>query len=232
MSRKAVILAGGLGSRLAPFTKAIPKPLMPIGERAVLDIQIEQLSNYGFTDVYLATNYKSDYIERFFAGGDSYGVSLHFSKEEEPLGTIGPLSLLREELSDQPFLVMNGDILSQADLGKLYSYACKSDAALTVGIRKQSFPFDFGNVSFEGDYVTAVVEKPNIETYILCGMYVLKPEILSLIPDNTYFGIDTLIHEMLAKQMPITKYEITEYWLDIGRREDYQKAQVFYENLE
>lgn len=224
MQKAAVILSGGLGTRLRPFTDAIPKPLLPVGEKAVLEIQIERLKECGFDRIVFATNYKSDYIENFFGDGSRYGVELHFSKEEEPLGTAGPLKLLEGELQD-PFLVMNGDILSLVDYGAMYDFAVSQESKLTVGIKKVIMPFAFGNIFFEGDRVTGIEEKPDIEAFALAGIYVMKPAILDLIPSGQYYGMDTLMNAMLAAGDPISKYEINEYWLDIGRIDDYEKAQ-------
>lgn len=224
---KAVILAGGLGSRLKPFTEVIPKPLLPIGEKAVLEIQIEHLSKFGFDEIYLATNYKSDYIENFFGNGSKYNVRLTISKETKPLGTVGPLSLLKENLTE-PFLMMNGDILTQMNFKTFYEFALKIDTDLTVGIKEIITPFHFGNIFYTGDYVTDVQEKQDIRRDILAGIYIIKPEIFNIIPDDTYFGMDDLIKLMLSKSIKISKYEITEYWLDIGQIDDYKKAQEIY----
>jgi len=224
---KAVILAGGLGTRLRPFTEAIPKPLLPIGEKAVLEIQIERLRQHGVSDVYLATNYKSDYIESFFGDGSRYGVRLHVSKEDQPLGTAGPVKLLERELTE-PFFVMNGDILSLVNFSDLMEFALGCEALLTISVKKEVTPFAFGNIFFEGDYVTDIQEKPDIVMYILAGIYVMKPGIFDLIPGNTYYGMDTLIKDMLKRKLPIAKYDLQEYWLDIGRLSDYEKAQDAY----
>lgn len=221
---KAVILAGGLGTRLKPFTEVIPKPLLPIGEKAVLEIQIEHLKKYGFDEIYLATNYKSEYIENFFGNGSRYGVHLSISKEIKPLGTAGPLTLLKYEL-DEPFIVMNGDILSNFNAKNFYEFALQKNCMLTVGIKKIIMPYAFGNIFFNGDFVTGIEEKPNIITYALAGLYVMKPEILQLIPDNQYYGMDDLIKKMLADSQTIAKYELKDYWLDIGRINDYEIAQ-------
>ena len=158
---KAVILAGGLGTRLKPFTEVIPKPLLPVGEKALLEIQIEHLIKYGFDEIFLATNYKSDYIKNFFGDGSKYGVKLHISKEKIPLGTAGPISLLRESLGDEPFVVMNGDILSTVDFRKLYSYSLSKNCALTICVKKLITPFEFGNIISENDYVVKIEEKPD-----------------------------------------------------------------------
>ena len=126
---KAVILAGGLGTRLKPFTEIIPKPLLPIGEKAVLEVQIETLSQHGFDEIFLATNFKSEYIENFFGDGSRYGVNLKISKEEKPLGTVGPITLLKEELTE-PFLMMNGDIITQFNFNNFYRYAVEERLSL------------------------------------------------------------------------------------------------------
>lgn len=224
---KAVILSGGLGTRLKPFTEVIPKPLLPIGEKAILEVQIERLRNSGFDTVYLATNYKSDYIESFFGDGSRYGVNLHISREEIPLGTAGPLTLLKDQLTE-PFLVMNGDILTLLDFAAFYKFAVSRQAPLTIGIKKEILPFAFGNISFDGDYVTDIQEKPNFELYILAGIYIMTPAVFDIIPANTYYGMDNLIKDLLAAEIKIPKYNICEYWLDIGRLNDYEKAQDIY----
>ena len=222
---QAIILSGGLGTRLRPFTEVIPKPLLPIGEKAVLEIQIEHLKNNGFDHIFLATNYKSEYIENFFGNGSKYGVKLSISKEEKPLGTAGPVKLLQNQLNNEPFLVMNGDILTLLPYRKLYEFACSKETLLTIATKDIYTPFQFGNIHTEGDFVTGIEEKPNIKTTILAGIYIFKPEILNLIPDNTMYGMDKLIIDMLERRLPISHYPIQEYWLDIGQVDDYAKAQ-------
>ncbi|MFP6640844.1 MAG: sugar phosphate nucleotidyltransferase [Myxococcota bacterium] len=224
---KAVILAGGLGTRLRPFTEIIPKPLLPIGEKAVLEIQIEHLKSHGFDEVILATNYKSEYIENFFGDGSRYGITLTISKEDEPLGTAGPLTLIRDRLTE-PFVVMNGDILSALDFTRFYQFAVSSDALLTIAIKKVVTPFAFGDIFFEGDLVTGIQEKPDLVNYVLAGIYVMQPGIFELIPDGEYFGMDSLIRMMLERNLPVQKYEMEEYWLDIGREDDFEKAQELF----
>ncbi|MDY0150875.1 MAG: sugar phosphate nucleotidyltransferase [Candidatus Cloacimonas sp.] len=224
---KAIILSGGLGTRLKPFTEVIPKPLLPIGEKAVLEIQIEHLKKHGFDEIYLATNYKSAYIENFFGDGSKYGVKLTISKEDKPLGTVGPVKLLQEKLTE-PFIVMNGDILTLLSYSDLMAFASKRESLLTISTKEIITPFQFGNIFTDGDFVTGIEEKPNFRTTILAGIYIFKPQIMDLIPDNQYYGMDTLIKDMIAKQLPITHYPIKEYWLDIGRIDDYEKAQEIY----
>ncbi len=224
---KAIVLAGGLGTRLKPFTEVIPKPLLPIGEKSVLEIQIERLKKYGFDEIYLATNYKSEYIGNFFGDGSRYNVKLIISKEDKPLGTAGPLLLLREQLTE-PFIVMNGDILSLIKLDDFYNFALNQNSLLTIAIKKEITPYAFGNIFFTGDRVTHIQEKPDIIMYILAGIYVMKPEIFKFFPENEYFGMDTLIKKLLKDGEPVTKYDLKEFWLDIGRLNDYEEAQEIY----
>jgi len=224
---KAVILAGGLGKRLRPFTEIIPKPLLPVGEKAVLEIQIEYLKKFGFDEIYLATHYKSGYIKKFFGDGSQYGVKLYISEEREPLGTAGPLTLLKDRL-DEPFIVMNGDILTLMDFGAFYRFALEKGQNLTIAIKKEIAPFAFGNIFFEGDLVTGIQEKPDFTVHILAGIYALKPAIFDLIPENQYYGMDQLINESLKRKLPVVKYEMTEYWLDIGKMDNYEEAQDIY----
>lgn len=224
---KAVILAGGLGTRLKPFTEVIPKPLLPIGEKAILEIQIDRFKKHGFDEIYLATNYKSDYIENFFGDGSRYGVRLIISKEEKPLGTAGPLKLLQDRLTE-PFIVMNGDILTLADFSSFYTFALAKNTLLTISVKKFITPYAFGNIYSDGDFVTNIEEKPDLITYALAGIYVMRPEMLNNIPDDQYYGMDALIKNMLQQNLRIAKYELKEYWLDIGRLDDYEKAQDEY----
>lgn len=224
---KAVILAGGLGSRLEPFTKIIPKPLLPLGESSVLEIQIFSLKKYGFKEIYIATNYMADYVQSFLGGGKKFGVKITFSREKKPLGTCGPVLLLREYLTE-PFLLINGDILTTLNFKKIYQFALKTRANLVVVTKELVIPFDFGNIESKGNYITNIREKPKFTWEILAGIYVLKPPIFDLIPKNKYFGIDSLILKMLKAKMKVAKYKMRDYWLDIGRLEDYQVARDDY----
>ena len=226
---KAIILAGGLGKRLKPFTEVIPKPLLPIGEKSILEIQISRLKKYGFCDIILCTNYKSDYIKNFLGDGSRYGVKIEISKEDKPLGTAGPLSLLKDKLN-KPFIVMNGDILTMMDFGKLYEHACNQKTKLTVATKEINMPFQFGNVYHDDMYITGIEEKPDIKLEIIAGIYILKPAIFQYIPEDVYFGMNDLIKILIREKIPIMRYLIEEYWLDIGRIEDYQEAEDIYVN--
>lgn len=225
---KVVILAGGLGTRLKPFTQVIPKPLLPIGDSSVLEIQVTSLVKGGITDIFIASNYRSDYMRAYLGDGSKYGANITFSIEDEPLGTCGPVTLLKEQLTE-PFLLMNGDILTTMNFQKLFDFAASREGYLTVVTKMIATPFQFGKVVTEGDYIVDVQEKPNLKLEILAGIYVLEPPLFDLIPDDQYYGIDRLIKEMLARKMKVAKYRLQEYWLDIGQIEDYELAQEAYD---
>ena len=225
---KAVILAGGLGSRLRPFTEVIPKPLLPLGEKSLMEVQIHALKERGFTDIFVATNYKAEYVQSFLGDGSRYGVILRFSNESKPLGTCGPLTLLKQDLTE-PFLMMNGDILTKLDFRALYEFAIAQDSLLTVGTKIISTPFRFGNVKVNAsNHIVDIEEKPDLKLEILAGIYCMKPGIFEFIPDNTYFGMDKLLKALIARKLPVSRYLIQDYWLDIGQVEDYSQARDAY----
>ena len=225
---KAVILAGGLGERLRPFTQAIPKPLLPVGEQSLLELQIRNLAKGGCDEVFLATNYKSKYISNFIGDGSQFEVEIHYSEEEKPLGTCGPLSLLRDRL-DSPFIVMNGDILTTIDFQRFYDHGISQQSDFTVATKQTRTPFNFGSVESDGNRIIRVDEKPELIIEIVAGIYFMKPPVLELIPDDTYYGIDKLIQDMIRDGRTVSRYLMEEYWLDIGRIEDYQEAEDAYE---
>jgi NDP-sugar pyrophosphorylase family protein len=226
---KAVILAGGLGHRLRPFTEVIPKPLLPLGERSILEVQISALARAGAREVIVATNYKSQLVEAFVGDGSRFGVKIIISREQTPLGTAGPLSLVRDRL-DQPFIVMNGDILTRMDFARFYEFGARQEADLTVGTKVITTPFRFGNVRVDDkEHIIDVDEKPEFVLEIVAGVYFMKPAIFRYIPDNEYYGMDTLIKRMIAADECVARYLISDYWLDIGQVDDYSKARSEYE---
>jgi NDP-sugar pyrophosphorylase family protein len=201
--------------------------MLPIGQSSVLEIQIRSLQRHGFTDIYVATNYRSEYVEAFIGDGGKYGVRIRISKEERPLGTCGPVSLLRRELTE-PFLLMNGDILTNLDFSRLSEFALDVDAELAVVTKEIVAPFNFGKVITEGRYIVGVEEKPDLKLEILAGIYYLKPSVMELVPDETYYGIDSLIKDMLARRMRVARYLTEDFWLDIGQLDSYEEAQEAY----
>ncbi len=225
---RAVILAGGLGTRLRPFTEVIPKPLLPLGEQALMEVQITSLKAHGFDEIFIATNYMSRYIEAYLGDGSKYGVRLTYSCEDKQLGTAGPLALLKDILTE-PFMVMNGDILTKLDFSQFYRRAYRQPASLTIGTKIIATPFRFGSVTVDDQgFVTQMEEKPEFHLEILAGVYCMKPSIFRFIPDDTFYGVDNLIKDMLAAEENIARHRITEYWIDIGQVDDYSQAKDAY----
>lgn len=227
--RKAVILAGGLGMRLRPLTNIIPKPLLPIGESTIMEVQILALKKHGVQEVFIAANYMTEYLNSVIGDGEKYGVKITISQETEPLGTCGPLTLLRQQLSE-PFFMMNGDILTDMNFSTLGKFALNTGAMLTVVTKEIAIPFRFGRVIVDGDFITGVEEKPNFMHEILAGIYMLTPAVFQYIPSETYYGVDSLIKDMLASGSKVAKYLTKDYWIDIGQLEDYETAKKDIQN--
>lgn len=213
--------------RLKPFTEVIPKPLLPVGGKSLLEIQISRLKSCGFDEIFLATGHKSEYIRNFMGDGSRYGVRLEVSPEKKPLGTVGPVTLLRSELTE-PFLLVNGDILTTFDFSKLMNFALQADSDLAVATKIINIPFHFGKVISQGHYIIDVEEKGDMRFEVLAGIYVLKPPILQKVPDDTFYGIDMLIKKILQEKKRVAKYLMTDYWLDIGQVQDYASAEHAY----
>lgn len=224
---KAVILAGGFGRRLRAVTQNIPKPLLPLEGSSPLETGILSLKKHGITEIYLATYYRADDIIAHFKDGSDYGVQLHYSRETTPLGTCGPLSLLRDQLTE-PFVVMNGDILTRLDFGALCRFANPREEELTVVTKEVSVAFRFGKVTSVGDRITDLQEKPDLKCEVVIGVYVMKPSLFEIIPHNTYYCIDDLIKDMLEQDRAVARYASQAFWLDVGHVDDYRAAQESY----
>lgn len=225
---KAVILAGGLGSRLKQFTGVIPKPLLPLGESSILEIIIKKLKEGGFNEIFIATNYKSYMFESCFGDGSKFGVKITYSKEKEFLGTAGPLKLLKDKLSE-PFLVIYGDILASIDLRKLVEFHRKNKSDFTLVTKENYLPISYGIIESDGDIIKNIEEKPKVKTQINAGIYFLNPEAIDYIPEG-FFHMTQLAKELIRQGKKVMKYEFNGYWMDIGEKENYEKAQKDVEN--
>lgn len=224
---KAVILAGGLGTRLAPLTKVIPKPLLPVGESSVLEIQLRHLKKNGFKEIFLCLWYKSELFEAYFGNGKKFGLKIHYSHEKIHLGTAGPIRLLADKL-DKPFLVLNGDILTNMNFRNLAAFHKKMKAALSIVSKKVTIPLHYGVIRHSGDRVLNIEEKPALSAEINAGIYFMDPKVLKLMPNNTKYSMDDLIKKLIKIKSSVYRFKLEKYWLDIGQMEDYNKAQEIF----
>ncbi len=219
-----VILAGGKGSRLLPYTGDLPKPLVPVGGQPVIGYLLAQLRRSGVRRAILAVNHMADQIEAALGDGAAFGLELSYSREPQPLSTVGPLTLI-DDLPEQ-FLVVNGDVISDIDFSRVYEYHRGNDAELTVATHKRVHNVDYGVLtSDESGLVTGFVEKPTWDFEVSMGIYVFSRSLLELVPRGQPYGFDDLMRDLPAAQRKVHAYPYDGYWLDIGRIQDYHRAQ-------
>ena len=227
----AVILAGGKGVRLRPYTTALPKPLVPIGDtHSILEIVLEQLSGYGFTSATLAINHMGALIRAFVGNGSRWGMTIDYAEELQPLSTVGPLFGMRDRLPEH-FIVMNGDVLTDLDFGDLLRQHELSSAPLTVATATQSIRIDFGVLDAAEGRIVGFTEKPTIEYRVSMGVYGMSRATLAPYPVGMPFGFDQLVLDLLSRNERPACYEFSGYWLDIGRPDDYDQANRTYAEL-
>lgn len=225
---QAVIMAGGPGTRLHPLTEETPKPMLPIGERPLMEIIIEQLRDAGIKRVNVTTHHKPEKISEHFGDGREFGVELTYVNEDRPLGTAGGLGLL--EPPQETLLVINGDILTQMDLRAMLSYHREHRADLTVAVRQYDVQIPFGVVECEGTTVRRLSEKPNLNFFVNAGIYLLEQVVHRYIPPGERFDMTDVIQRLLEEGRPVVAFPIREYWLDIGQPRDYETAQKHTQN--
>lgn len=224
---KAVILAGGKGRRLFPYTTVLPKPLMPINEMPILEIIIRQLSDYGFSEIYLACGHLYELIMAYCGDGSKWGVKIKYSVENTELGTIGPLALLKDRL-DEPFLVMNGDILTDFNYRSFFEDHIVKGKIASIGITRRKVPLEYGVVELAKDSIINYREKPVFKYFVSMGVYIMEPYILKFIEKGKKFDIPDLIKQFIAKGIDINAFVYKGLWLDIGNKDDYEYAQKFF----
>ena len=221
---KAVVLAGGEGRRLLPYTASLPKPMMPIQNRPILEVIVRQLQAMGVEEILLATGYLEELIRAYFQDGGRFGVPISYSREDEPLGTAGPLSLVRERLTDT-FIVVNGDILTNLDFRLMVELHNKQANDVTLGLTTRKQLIDFGVVRLDGEgKFREWDEKPVHEYMVSMGVYVMSPKVLPFLVENTFLNLPDYITLLKRSGARIGSYVHEGYWLDIGRREDYERA--------
>lgn len=223
-----VLMAGGLGKRLGQLTQERPKPLLKVGDKPVLETILNNFREQGFYSFFISVNYMSGMIEEYFGNGAGFGVEIKYIREEEKLGTAGALSLLPEQ-PKQPFIVMNGDLLTKVNFSHLLDSHKNNKAMATMCVRKCDFQVPFGVVNIEHNKLISLVEKPVHSFFINSGIYVLAAETIKHIPAKTYFDMTTLFEKLLEQEIKTSVFPIHEYWLDIGKMDDYKRAAVDYQ---
>lgn len=220
-----VLMVGGLGTRLMPLTRNCPKPMLPVGGKPILESILESFYEQGFRRFYFSVNYLAQTFKDHFGDGSRWGVDICYLHEDKRLGTAGALSLL-PELPDEPLLVMNGDLLTRVRFDNLLDFHAEHQALATMAVREYDFQVPYGVVRLDGDRILAIEEKPVQRFFVNAGIYALSPEAISLIPRDTFFDMPSLFEKLMQAKHPTSAYPLREYWLDIGRIEEFERAQL------
>ncbi len=222
------LMAGGLGTRLQPLTNDSPKPMLQVGGKPLLEIILKNFIDYGFVNFYISVQYLPEIIMDYFKDGKNFGVSIQYIHEDQPLGTAGALGLLPKEILDLPILVMNGDILTSVDFPALLAYHNKYNGSATMCVRDYEFQVPLGVIEGHGSRIHLIKEKPTHKCQVNAGIYVINPDIIKTIPKNQRVDMPDFLSDQIAQDNAVHMFPIHEYWLDIGRLEDFNKAQIDY----
>tara|TARA_Y100000588_G_scaffold388260_2_gene488057 strand:- start:669 stop:1379 length:711 start_codon:yes stop_codon:yes gene_type:complete len=228
---QAIILAGGRGTRLRPYTTVLPKPLMPVGDYPILEIVIRQLHKSGFRQILMAVGYLGELLEAYLGDGSKWGVKILYSREQEPLGTAGPVALF--DGLEENFLVMNGDILTDLDYAAFFAHHQEKQGLATIATYDKKVKIDLGIIETEtGGLLKDYIEKPVLSYSVSMGIYAFSRQILGHIPRGQYLDFPDLIKKLIKQAEPVYSMLFDGYWLDIGRREDYEEAAEDFAELE
>lgn len=223
MDKRAVILAGGKGTRLKPYTISLPKPLVPLGDKPILELIIVQLKSHGFTHITITLNHMAEIIKAYFNDGSKWGVRIDYTIEEKPLSTMGPLTLIND--LPENFLVMNGDVLTDLNFLNFYNEHAQNNSIFTIASYRRVEKIDFGLLHQDGkNKLIDFEEKPDYDFLVSMGVYMVNRSVVEYIPENTFFGFDHLMHKLIQVKNPATLFEFDGFWLDIGRPSDYEIA--------
>lgn len=223
MSKRAIILAGGMGTRLRPYTVVLPKPLMPIGDYPILEVVVRQLVGAGFDRITMAVNHQAELIKAFFGDGAKWNVAIDYSLEERPLSTMGPLKLIKD--LPENFLVMNGDVLTDLNYAEFFDYHVKAGNIFTVSASVREQLIDYGVLELnEAGNLCGFEEKPRLRYEVSMGIYMVNRRVLNFIPHDKVYGFDNLMLDLIAAKQPASVRRHNGYWLDIGRPDDYTRA--------
>jgi NDP-sugar pyrophosphorylase family protein len=217
-------MAGGFGTRLRPLTDEKPKPLLNVGNRPILETIISRFIDAGFHNFYISTHYKAEMIRDHFGDGSNWSVTIEYLHEDNPLGTAGSIGLLPDNIIKLPIVMMNGDLLTKVNFEHLLNFHNEHGGLATMCIREYDFQVPYGVVDIENQYVTSIKEKPTHKFFVNAGIYILEPKIINYIDGNSYIDMPNFFETQIEKGEKISVFPIHEYWLDIGRIEEYEKA--------
>jgi NDP-sugar pyrophosphorylase family protein len=229
-TNKVVIMAGGRGLRLRPLTESTPKPMLKVGNKPILQTIVEKFAEYGYVNIVMCVNYKSHIIQDYFGDGSSFGVSIEYILEEQRMGTAGALSLLRE-IPSEPFFVMNGDLLTNVNFEHLHNYHVAENALATMCVREYELAIPYGVVKIKDSRILSIEEKPVQRFFVIAGIYMLSPEVLDFIPKNEFYDMPTLFEKLINASKDVVSFPLREYWIDIGRMSDYERANSEYREV-
>ena len=229
-TNRVVLMVGGLGTRLRPLTQDTPKPMLKVGNKPILQTIVEKFAEYGFVNITMCVNFNASIIRDYFGDGKEFGVNIDYVLEEKRMGTAGALSLLKERPS-QPFFVMNGDLLTNVNFEHIFNYHILNKATATMCVREYDYEVPYGVVKMNDNKIIEIAEKPVQKFFVSAGIYMLSPEILDLIPKNEFYDMPALFEKLIKLSKNVISFPIREYWLDIGRMEEYQRANEEYKEV-
>ncbi|WP_144788477.1 nucleotidyltransferase family protein [Lysinibacillus fusiformis] len=228
---KVVLMLGGLGSRLRPLTNEIPKPMLRIGNKPILETIVEGFKQAGYTHFIFSVNYKKEVIQEYFQNGEAFDVHIEYIEEEKRMGTAGALSLLKQKLKE-PFFVMNGDLLTQINFEQLMDFHIEQQSIATMCVREYEFQIPYGVIETVDTKLVSIKEKPLHRSFVNAGIYVLSPEALDYIPNNEFYDMPTLFENLISIEKKTSVFPVHEYWIDIGRIDDFDRANNYYSKKE
>lgn len=225
-----VLMLGGLGKRLRPLTNDVPKPMLKVGNKPIVETIVDSFKQHGYTKFIFSVNYKKEIIQDYFQNGEEFGVVIEYVEEEKRMGTAGALSLLKERPT-APFFVMNGDLLTQINFNQLMQFHNEHAAVATMCVREYEYQIPYGVIETNGADLVHIKEKPIHRSFINAGIYVLSPEVFEIIPQDQFYDMPTLFEKLLAQGKKTAAFPIHEYWLDIGQMDDFQRANNEYKEI-
>jgi dTDP-glucose pyrophosphorylase len=229
-TNKVILMVGGLGTRLRPLTENTPKPMLKVGNKPILQTIVEKFAEYGYTNIVMCVNYKSQIIQDYFGDGKEFGVNIEYIQEKQRMGTAGALSLLIEK-PIEPFFVMNGDLLTNVNFEHLHDFHVSNNSMGSMCVREYDLQVPYGVVTIENSKIVDIEEKPTHKFFVSAGIYMLSPEILEYIPQNQFYDMPTLFEKIISENKNAISFPLREYWLDIGRLEEYKKANKEYDEV-